>query len=70
MFSPTIDVINKITKVVMEVMDHIYFMQLEIEECCMKIEEHIIKVQLEYYKHQNKKNPQDKQGYGHNFFSS
>jgi len=70
MFSPIIDAINKSTKFVMEVMDHIYFMQLEIEECCMKIEEQIIKVQLEYYKHRNKKNPQDKQGYGHNFFSS
>jgi len=51
-------------------MDHIYFMQLEIEKCHMKIEEHIIKVQLEYYKCWNKKNPQDKQGYAHNCFSS
>jgi len=50
MFSPIIDAINKSTKVVMEMMDHIYFMQLEIEKCHMKIEEHIIKVQLEYYK--------------------
>jgi hypothetical protein len=34
----------------MEVMDRIYFMQLEIEEHFTKIQEHIIKVQLEYYK--------------------
>ncbi len=34
----------------MEEMDHIYFMQLEIEKHSMKIQEHIIKVQLEYYK--------------------
>ncbi len=50
MFSPIIDAINKSTKVVMEVMDRIYFMQLEIEEHFMKIQEHIIKFQLKYCK--------------------
>jgi hypothetical protein len=34
---------NKNTKVVMEVMDHINFMQLEIEECHMKTQERTIK---------------------------
>jgi hypothetical protein len=43
MFSLVINATNKNTKVVMEVMDRINLMQLEIEECCMKINEHTIK---------------------------
>jgi hypothetical protein len=37
MFSLVIDALNKNTKVVMEMIDRIYFVQLEIEECYMKI---------------------------------
>jgi hypothetical protein len=37
MFSPIIDALNKSTKIAMEMIDRIYFVQLEIEECYMKI---------------------------------
>jgi FtsZ-binding cell division protein ZapB len=37
MFSPVIDATNKNIKVVMEAMDRINLMQLEIENCRMKI---------------------------------
>jgi hypothetical protein len=43
MFSLVINATNNNTKVVMEMMDHINLMQLEIEECCMKIQECTIK---------------------------